>query len=346
MSEKRSLKNYDIPKFSETLSLHGVDNGKLYRQSVKTLQINIGLTCNLACQHCHVESSPMRKETMSRIVAERLVKLATKTPEIEIVDITGGAPELHGEFEYLVESFRKQKKKIIDRCNLTILEEKGKEKLAEFLATNEVEVIASLPCYSSKNVELQRGNGVFEKSIKALQKLNNLGYGRKNSGLTLNLVYNPVGPSLPPPQKQLEKDYKYKLRQDFGIEFNNLICITNMPIKRFADDLIRNNNMNEYLDLLVNSFNVNTVDSVMCRNMIHVAWNGVLYDCDFNYALAMSLGLNRQRRSDEFMFPKNSLTIFDIDNFNQVGNRQIITNSHCFACTAGSGSSCGGSLTD
>ena len=343
--ERRSLSNFNLLKFSDTLRQNRVENGMLRRRNVATLQVNIGLTCDLACRHCHVESSPLRKETMPRAVADRLVKLTASAPHIEVVDITGGAPELHTQFRHLVTSFRALGKRIIDRCNLVVLEEDGQEDTAQFLAENEVRVVASLPCYSAENVERQRGDGVFDASIRGLQKLNALGYGRDGTGLVLDLVYNPLGPTLPPPQQKLEEEYKRELRRAFGIEFNNLICIANMPIKRFADDLIREGNMQQYLDLLVNNFNVDTVDNVMCRDMIHVAWDGTLHDCDFNYALAMSLALGRERRADEFMFPENSLTVFDVDSWHQLVDQKIHTAPHCYGCTAGSGSSCGGSLT-
>lgn len=344
--KRRSLSNFDVPKFSDTLRLHRIDDdGILRRRSITTLQVNIGLTCDLACRHCHVESSPLRKETMPRAVADRLVKLTANAPHIDVVDITGGAPEMHTQFRHLVTSFRELGKSVIDRCNLVVLEEDGQHDTPQFLAQNQVRVVASLPCYSAENVERQRGDGVFDASIRGLQKLNSLGYGHENTGLLLDLVYNPLGPTLPPSQQVLENDYKRELRRAFGIEFNNLICIANMPIKRFADDLIRDGNMRQYLDLLVNNFNVSTVDNVMCRDMIHVAWDGTLYDCDFNYALEMAFALGRDRRPDEFMFPENMLTVFDIECWSQIINQKIRTAQHCYGCTAGSGSSCGGSLT-
>ncbi len=340
--ERRDLSQFSVPPFSKTISNYISTNG-LHRRNPKTLQINIGLTCNLACHHCHVESSPLRKETMLRTVADRLIALTAEDKSIVTVDITGGAPEMHAQFRYLVDAFSKQGLQIIDRCNLVVLEERGQEDLVEFLAEHGVKVVASLPCYSSKNVEKQRGNGVFDASIRGLQKLNSVGYGKEGSSLELDLVYNPGGPSLAPPQSDLEGDYKRELKRAFNIEFNNLICITNMPIKRFADDLIRSNQMRAYLDLLVSSFNPATLDSVMCLDMVHVAWDGTLYDCDFNYALAMSLAVDPEKRKGPFQMP-DGLTVFDIDSWSSMVHRKIRTGIHCYGCTAGAGSSCGGSL--
>lgn len=341
--ERRSLQSLSIKPFKQTVYEHTGEKG-LYRRRAKTLQINIGLTCNLACRHCHVESSPLRKETMLRTVADRLIELTAADENISIVDITGGAPELHREFRYLVEAFSKQGLQIIDRCNLVVLEEAGQHDLAEFLAKHGVKVVASLPCYSLQNVEKQRGNGVFDASIRALQRLNEYGYGKQGSNLQLDLVYNPGGAFLPPAQNELEGDYKRELQRAFGITFNHLICIANMPIKRFADDLIRSNQLRSYLDLLVCSFNAQTVTSVMCLDMIHVAWDGTLYDCDFNYALAMTAAVDPATRRVPFKLP-NALTIFDIQRLDDLYGKQIQTGPHCYGCTAGSGSSCGGSLT-
>lgn len=248
---------------------------------------------------------------------------------------------MHDMFRYLVTHFSAMGKQVIDRCNLTVLETEGQHDLVQFLAENRAKVVASMPCYSPENVERQRGNGVFDASIRALQQLNQAGYGRPGSGLQLDLVYNPGGASLPPPQQKLEQDYKMALKEKFDIEFSNLICITNMPIKRFADDLLIQNNLNDYMSLLVSAFNPGTVDSLMCLDMVHVAWDGRFYDCDFNYALEMTMN----RGANRPIAMKEGLSVFDIDSFEELVGRGIATGKHCYGCTAGSGSSCGGSLS-
>jgi radical SAM/Cys-rich protein len=320
-----------IPSFS---SLLPPPSSPLARRSATTLQINIGLTCSLACRHCHVESSPARAETMSRAVAERLVALTRADPAIQTVDITGGAPEMHEQFRYLVREFRGMGLRVLDRCNLDVLTLPGQEDLGEFLASNGVQIVASLPCYTPENVEKQRGDGVFDASICALQVLNALGYGVPGSGLDLDLVYNPLGPSLPPPQANLEEDYRCELKRAFGIVFTRLICITNMPIKRFADDLLRTGMLQGYMDLLVSSFNPDTVDAVMCRDQVHVAYDGSIHDCDFNYALDIGVTAGG----------KCGATVFDIASWQDLVSERILTGPHCFGCTAGNGSSCSGAL--
>lgn len=338
---RRDLSKLSVPPFESKLEAH-----VLPHRSCKTLQINIGLTCNLACKHCHVESSPSRTETMSKAVADRIIQLTREEPRIQAVDITGGAPEMHEQFRYLVRSFRSQGLHVMDRCNLAVLGMLGQEDLANFLADNQVKVVASLPCYTPDNVEKQRGSGVFDSSIQALLSLNELGYGVPGSQLELDLVYNPIGAALPPPQRKLEEDYRRELRRVFGIQFTNLICITNMPIKRFADDLRRSNKLQEYLNLLVSNFNGDTIDSVMCRDMLHVAHDGTLYDCDFNYAL--DLGISHPssiRRGDgTSRRTRSKPSVFDISSWAEIIGRPIRTGPHCYGCTAGSGSSCGGSL--
>ena len=313
--------------FRATLEQHKL--GKLARASVATLQINVGKLCNQACNHCHVEAGPRRTEIMPSNVADRILTLLSATPSVEIVDLTGGAPELNPNFRRLVVESRRMKKHVIDRCNLTVLFESGQEDLPAFLSANQVEIAASLPCYTSENVEKQRGKGVFEKSIRALQSLNELGYGRVGSTLILNLVYNPVGASLPPPQEKLEADYRNQLGK-LGIEFNRLFTITNMPIKRFSEWLIRGNQEEAYMGLLVSHFNPATVERLMCRSLISVGWNGRIYDCDFNQML-------------EIEVPEKK-TIWEIESFDCFAMREIATAGHCFGCTAGAGSSCGGSL--
>lgn len=303
----------------------------LKRGTITTLQVNIGKRCNQACSHCHVESSPTRTENMTGDTVDRLLDLLAAAPHIDTVDITGGAPELNPHFRRFVTGIRALNKTVIDRCNLTILFEPGQENTAQFLAENGVEIVASLPCYLEDNVDKQRGKGVFDKSIRALTLLNNLGYGRENSGLSLNLVYNPVGPHLPPAQAQLEKDYHQHLKEHFDIVFNHLFTITNIPIKRYETYLKRFNQLDTYMTLLKDNFNPAAVDAVMCKSLISVGWDGQVYDCDFNQMLEIPLGEKQQ-------------TIWDISSLSDITER-IAVRDHCFACTAGAGSSCGGALT-
>lgn len=303
------------------------------RKPLEVLQINVGKLCNQACLHCHVEAGPKRKEIMDGKTASRLLELIENAPpSLHTIDLTGGAPEMNPHFRQIVRVARAKGLEVIDRCNLTVLYEKGQEDTALFLQENQVHVIASLPCYSKANVEKQRGRGVFSKSIEALQWLNELGYARNNK-LKLDLVYNPVGPSLPPAQQELEADYKKRLKEDFGIEFDNLYTITNMPIKRFLYDLERTGRLNEYMELLVNSFNAATAKNVMCTNLVSVAWDGQLYDCDFNQMLELPLG-------------KGLKTVWDIESLSDFDQGEITFGKHCFACTAGAGSSCGGTLVN
>ena len=311
--------------FVATLQRHGVD--RLRRRAVKTLQINVGKLCNQACHHCHVDAGPKRTEMMTAEAAERVLALLAATPSVETVDITGGAPELNANFRKLISESRRMGKQVIDRCNLTVLFEPGQENTAEFLAANKVEITASLPCYTATNVDQQRGKGAFEKSIRALRMLNAIGYGQAPA---LNLVYNPLGASLPPPQDKLEADYKLQLRTNFGIEFNRLFTITNMPIQRFAECLLREGKHESYMGLLVNHFNPATVEHLMCRELVSVGWDGKLYDCDFNQMLDL-----------ETPGGKN---VWELDSFDELAEHEISTGSHCFGCTAGAGSSCGGSL--
>ncbi|MCZ6904242.1 MAG: arsenosugar biosynthesis radical SAM protein ArsS [Acidobacteria bacterium] len=312
--------------------LHQVGHAPLRAVALDTLQINVGKFCNQTCRHCHVDAGPTRTEVMTRETAELVVGVLRRHP-IPKVDITGGAPELNPNFEYLVREARSLDRPVhvMDRSNLTVFYEKGKGHLPEFLAEHQVEVIASLPCYTEANVDAQRGLGVFNKSIEALRWLNRLGYGRPDSGLILNLVYNPLGASLPPPQETLEKDYRHQLRKRFGIEFNRLYTITNMPISRFLNDLNRQGAYERYMELLFEKFNPSTVDGVMCRSLISVGWDGKLYDCDFNQMLELPVnhGLPRHIRDFDYFL---------------LGRREILTGNHCFGCTAGSGSSCSGAL--
>jgi len=315
-----------VNRFEQKLTDHGL---ALRRASLQTLQINIGRKCNQACRHCHVDAAPWRTEMMDSATASRVAEWIRRHRP-PIVDLTGGAPELSEFFRHLVETARSAGAEIIDRNNLTIIEEPRYRWLPEYLARHQVQVIASLPCYSAENVNRQRGNGVFEKSISALRKLNAVGYG---TNLPLNLVYNPLGPTLPGRQAELEADYKEVLGREFGIVFNRLFTITNQPIARFAEDLHRQGQWEEYMELLANSFNPATVDGLMCRTTLSVGYRGEVYDCDFNQMLEMQL------RDPE----RSGLYLWDISP-EDLEQRTIQTASHCFACTAGCGSSCSGAL--
>ncbi len=301
------------------------------KEFIDTLQINIGYKCNQACKHCHVNSSPSRTEMMSEEILNLIPKIIKKF-NIKTLDITGGAPEMNPNFKKLVLSLKNQNINIIDRCNLTIFFEKGYEDLPVFLAENNVIITASLPCYEKENVEKQRGSGVFDKSINAIKILNKLGYGINETGLQLNLVYNPINPTLPPPQEKLETDYKNILHEKYNITFNNLYTITNMPINRYADFLKMTGELEKYFELLTNNFNQKNLKNLMCKKTISVDWEGQIYDCDFNQQLKLK-SLNG---------PKN---LYELLNYSSPFNYQIAAKSHCFACTAGAGSSCGGSLS-
>jgi radical SAM/Cys-rich protein len=311
-------------QFDEKLAAHALT---LRRGHLQTLQINVGRKCNQTCRHCHVDAAPWRTEMINNEDAQRVGAWITRHRP-EIVDITGGAPELSAYFRYFVETAREAGSHVIDRNNLTIIETKAFEWLPEYLAEHEVEVIASLPCYSSANVDAQRGEGVFEKSISALRKLNAVGYGKE---LPLRLVYNPLGAKLPGPQVELEADYKEALQRDFDIVFTSLFTITNQPIARFADDLRAQGRWDEYLELLADSFNPATVEGLMCRSTLSVGWRGELYDCDFNQMLNMQLRNGRP------------LYLWDVEP-EDLEDREIMTGIHCLACTAGSGSSCTGAV--
>ena len=299
----------------------------LFAEKIDTLQVNVGKLCNQACKHCHVDASPIRTEIMQRETIEDCLNVLRKF-KIPTLDITGGAPELIPDFRYFVTEARKTGAKIIVRHNLTVIFEKGQEYLPEFFAVNNVEVVCSLPYFLQSQTDAQRGTGVFDKSIKALKRLNAVGYGIDES-LILNLVYNPVGAFLPPSQSAIEADFKRELKERYDISFNNLFTITNMPIARYLDWLRRSGNEAAYMQKLVNAFNPATIDGLMCRNIISVDWTGKLFDCDFNQML--ELGIERG-------FPQN-IAEFDLE---KLSKRRISTANHCFGCTAGSGSSCGG----
>ncbi len=304
------------------------NNLKLTRRSPKILQLNTGKICNLTCVHCHVNAGPHRKEIITRETIDSILKWLEGT-NIETVDLTGGTPEMIPDYRYLVEWVRGMNKRVMTRCNLTILNEPGYEWVADFYVQHKIEVIASMPCYSPDNVNKQRGEGVFDSSIKALQTLNDLGYGTAST-LLLNLVYNPVGSTLPPEQAQLEVDYKRELKEHFGIVFNQLYAITNMPIARFTSYLKRKNAYADYMQLLLDHFNPSSVDGLMCRDTISVDWEGRIYDCDFNQQLQM-----QHKQSNE------SIYLWRL-NLEDWLNIPIKTDHHCYGCTAGQGSSCGG----
>lgn len=300
------------------------------------LQINVGRVCNQTCRHCHVDAGPDRRESMSSEVIEACLRLLQHR-DIPTLDITGGAPEMHPQFRSIVERARACGKRVIDRCNLTILLAPGFRDLPEFLAQHQVEIVASLPCYLESNVDSQRGDHVFERSIQALQLLNSLGYGRANTALKLTLVYNPTGPSLPPPQAKLEADYRRELMTRFGIEFTQLFTITNLPISRFLADLHQSGKLEAYQQKLVAAFNPATLDGLMCRNTLSIDWQGYLYDCDFNQMLDLNVSLPQE----------SSTNVLDLGDemWDELERRKIVTDRHCFGCTAGAGSSCQGSLT-
>jgi radical SAM/Cys-rich protein len=320
--------------FDAKLAKHGLPH--LARAaSVTTLQINVGRQCNQACNHCHVEAGPKRTEVMTQATAERLMVLLEASPGVTTVDITGGAPELCPSFRYMVTESRRLGREVIVRHNLTIQFEEGFDDLATFFADHGATVVASMPCYSERNVDQQRGKGVFEKSIEGLQQLNALGYGKPGSGLVLDLVYNPNGAFLPPAQMALEADYKAKLFEDFGVQFNSLYTITNMPIKRFAGYLLKRRLYTDYMTLLDTSFNPTTVEGLMCRTQINIGWRGELYDCDFNQMLELDAAAS---------FGGGPKTIWDLQTIDTLAETPIAVGSHCFGCTAGGGSSCGGAL--
>lgn len=305
----------------------------LQRSNLDTLQVNLGYTCNQSCKHCHVNAGPNRTETMALEHINDILNFI-KNNNIKKLDLTGGAPELNKHFRYLVTEARALNVSVIDRCNLTILNEDGQQGLAEFLADNQVEVVASLPCYSKVNVDEQRGKGVFEQSISGLKQLNALGYAKKDSGLILNLMYNPIGAFLPPAQDSLEKEYKQKLFDDFEIEFSNLYTLTNMPIMRFGSTLISKGEFDNYIDLLKSSHSDDNLQTVMCRNLISIDWEGYIYDCDFNQMLDMPTSFLDKHKTHISELVTNHLL-----------NSPIQIGEHCYGCTAGTGSSCGGALS-
>ena len=313
--------------------LTNTDFPAIQRSKLEILQVNLGYKCNQSCLHCHVNAGPKRTEEMTLDTIKQILSFLQKQ-NIKTLDLTGGAPELNPHFKYLVSSAYSLGVHIIDRCNLTILNEPGHKELANFLAEHNVEIVASLPCYLEENVDTQRGNGVYQSSITALKKLNELGYGKERSKLELNLMYNPAGPSLPPGQQQLEKDYKTELFNREGILFNTLYSLTNMPIKRFGSTLVSKNQFKEYMQLLKSAHQDKNLNTVMCTSLISVDWKGYIFDCDFNQMLDLPLKLNNQTK----------LHISDLIDEDISGNSIVIAD-HCYGCTAGQGSSCGGALT-
>jgi len=330
----RQLEILDSPSdgrhatFAEMLNEH--DCLPLTSLGIEVLQINVGKLCNQTCTHCHVDAGPDRRESMSRDTVEAVIRVLEQT-DIPTLDITGGAPEMNPQFRWLVEQASALGRRVIDRCNLTILMAPGFTDLPEFLAEHQVEIVASLPCYLEDNCDAQRGDGVFQRSIAALRQLNALGYGQPDSDLQLTLVYNPVGPALPPSQEQLEAEYRRELQARYGVVFSQLYTITNLPISRFLEELIRTEQYDAYLDKLIGAFNPAAVAGVMCRTTLSVDWTGRLYDCDFNQMLELELAPGRPRNIRDF-------------DMAQLARRPIMTSRHCFGCTAGTGSGCQGAV--
>ncbi|HEY3487890.1 MAG TPA: arsenosugar biosynthesis radical SAM (seleno)protein ArsS [Gammaproteobacteria bacterium] len=322
----RKLNEQAFPKFNAGLQAAGIP--PLQPARIDIFQVNLGKLCNQTCKHCHVDAGPDRKEIMARETMQLCLDILAKN-DIPTVDITGGAPELNPNFRWFVNELRKLGKHVMDRCNLTvILANKNYRDLPQFFAAHKVEVVSSLPHYTAVRTDRQRGEGVFEKSISALQLLNAAGYGKADSGLKLNLVYNPTGAILPGPQQELEADYKRELKGKYGIEFNNLYVITNMPISRFLDYLVSSGNYDEYMQQLIDAFNPAAVPGLMCRNTLSVSWDGYIYDCDFNQMLDIKVKGKSQH-----------IAQFD---YAELSRRSIVTDQHCYGCTAGLGSGCGG----
>ncbi|MBR9922677.1 MAG: radical SAM/Cys-rich domain protein [Bacteroidetes bacterium] len=323
----KEMTDAKFPSFSERV-------GVLQPGAVEIFQINIGKLCNQTCSHCHVDAGPDKKEeNMSREDLQRCLEIIASVDSIHTVDITGGAPEMNANFRWFVEEVTALGKKVMDRCNLTIIRANKKyHDLPEFFAKHKVEVVSSLPSFSKNRTDSQRGDGVFEDSIKALQMLNEVGYGKEGSGLVLNLVYNPSGAYLPGDQEAMEAEFKRQLKRKFDIEFNQLFAITNVPISRFLEYLIQTDNYADYMQQLIDAFNPGTVDGLMCLNTLSVSWDGYIHDCDFNQMLDMKVAT------------KNSQHINDFD-LATLEKRKIAMNQHCYACTAGSGSSCGGEIS-
>ena len=321
--------DYSLIPFQQKLDENGLY--PLKPTNIEIFQVNIGKMCNQVCKHCHVDAGPDRKEIMTKETMQQCLEALKKNPSLKTVDLTGGAPEMNPDFRWLVEEIKKLDRHIIVRCNLTIiLANKKYHDLPQFYKQHYIEVVSSLPFYTQDRTDRQRGNGVFEESIKALQMLNEVGYGKEGTGLILNLVYNPAGAFLPPSQEALKREFKNSLMGKYGIEFNNLFAITNLPISRFLDYLLQTGNYENYMEKLVNSYNPVAAANVMCRNTVSVGWDGYLYDCDFNQMLELKVACSSKHIADF--------------NTNDLNNREIIVGQHCYGCTAGSGSSCGGTV--
>ena len=321
--------DYSLIPFQQKLNENGLY--PLKPTNIEIFQVNIGKMCNQVCKHCHVDAGPDRKEIMTKETMQQCLEALKKNPSLKTVDLTGGAPEMNPDFRWLVEEIKKLDRHIIVRCNLTIiLANKKYHDLPQFYKQHYIEVVSSLPFYTQDRTDRQRGNGVFEESIKALQMLNEVGYGKEGTGLILNLVYNPAGAFLPPSQEALKREFKNSLMGKYGIEFNNLFAITNLPISRFLDYLLQTGNYENYMEKLVNSYNPVAAANVMCRNTVSVGWDGYLYDCDFNQMLELKVSCSSKHIADF--------------NTNDLNNREIIVGQHCYGCTAGSGSSCGGTV--
>lgn len=319
-----------FPKFADKVANLGFR--PLRPTTLEIFQLNIGKLCNQTCAHCHVDAGPDRKEeNMDKATLERCLEIIAAIPTIKTVDITGGAPEMNPHFKWFVEECTKLGKTVMNRCNLTIIMANKKyQELPEFFKKNKVHIVSSLPYFSKKRTDSQRGDGVFEDSIKALQMLNDVGYGKEGTGLILDLVYNPSGAFLPGSQETLQAEFKRQLKRKYDIVFNSLFAITNLPIARFLDYLIQTENYEEYMEKLVDAYNPSTVKGLMCRNTISVSWEGYLYDCDFNQMLDLKVASTSQHIND-----------FDIE---ALKDRPIVLNQHCYGCTAGAGSSCGGEI--
>ncbi len=318
----------DLPRFDATLRSHGLP--ELRADGIDILQVNVGKMCNMTCAHCHVDAGPDRREIMTREMIDQCLA-AIHAANIGTVDLTGGAPEMNPDFKYFVESARKMGAHVIDRCNLTILLANGYRDMAQFLADHQVEVVASLPCYLEENADAQRGDGSFRKSIEALKLLNSLGYGSNDERFRLTLVYNPVGPSLPPNQNELEVAYRSELKTRYGITFDRLFTITNMPISRYLEYLLDQGEYESYMKKLTEAFNPAAANGVMCQKMLSVGWDGQLFDCDFNQMLELPMMADQPKRIGEFDFARLS-------------RRTIVTGRHCFGCTAAAGSGCLGAI--
>lgn len=331
LEKRQNIDLYKLVPFQKKMEETGLY--PLKATGVEIFQINVGKMCNQVCKHCHVDAGPDRKEIMTKDTMNLCLDTLSHS-SIRIVDLTGGAPEMNPDFRWFVEEIKKLGKHIIVRCNLTIiLANKKYHDLPEFYKKHQIEIVSSLPFYTADRTDRQRGNGVFEDSIKALQMLNAVGYGKGQNGLVLNLVYNPAGAFLPPQQSSLEKEYKTELKSRYNIEFDNLFAITNMPISRYLEYLLQSGNYEKYMEKLTTAFNSAAARGVMCRNTISVGWDGWLYDCDFNQMLELKVSCKQSDHLSRF-------------NIGFLNNREIIVNQHCFGCTAGAGSSCGGVVAD